>query len=154
MPSEAHENLCMKGVAWLKRNGFGVAAANVWAFGSRERVDCIGFRHNCSVLLEAKVSRSDFKADIKKPERQCGGAGTYRAYISPAGLISVSELPERWGLLELVGRSLTMRHGPTGNLWPGFNEAANTPWMTFAHDIDMKAERGLLFSLARRGCGK
>ena len=97
MPSDLHEQLCQKGVSWLKKNGFGVAAMNVWAFGSRERVDCIGYRQQCSVLIEVKVSRSDFLADKKKPERQAGGVGTYRFYLAPIGLIDLVELPTGLG---------------------------------------------------------
>lgn len=100
MPSELHEKLCEKRVAWLKRNGFGVVAPNVWAFGSRERADCIGYRQQCSALIEVKVSRSDFLADKKKPERLSGGVGTYRFYLAPAGLLSVDNLPPGWGLLQ------------------------------------------------------
>jgi len=150
MPSEAHEKLCLKGVAWLRRQGFAVVGSNVWAYTSRERVDCIGFRHTCSALIEAKVSLSDFKADSKKPERIAGGAGTYRFYLAPEGLIYPHQLPPKWGLLELVGRNVVMRLGPTGNHWPRYSDANDTNWKPFAHSIDIEAERGLLFSLARR----
>jgi hypothetical protein len=55
-----------------------------------------------TTLIEAKVSRSDFRADAKKyfrrePER---GMGNYRYYLAPKGMISVDELPARWGLME------------------------------------------------------
>lgn len=126
MPSELHERLCHKGVSWLKRNGFGVAAVNVWAAGSRERVDCIGYRQQCSVLIEVKVSRSDFLVDKKKPERQSGGVGTYRFYLAPAGLIAVNDLPAGWGLLEFTGESVKIVHGPTGNRWPASENAVGT----------------------------
>lgn len=150
MPSELHELLCEKGVTWLKRNGFQVTAANVWTAGSRERVDCIGFRQQCSVLIEAKVSRSDFLADKKKPERQSGGVGTYRFYLTPAGLLTVDDLPGRWGLLEFSGRSIKMTHGPIGNLWPGAHSAAGTAWGPFCHEVCMSAEHSMLFTIARK----
>lgn len=108
VPSELHEKLCSKGVSWLKRNGFCVASLNVWGAGSRERVDCIGFRQQCSALIEVKVSRSDFMADMKKPERQSSGVGTYRFYLAPAGLLRINDLPDSWGLIEADGRTMNV----------------------------------------------
>lgn len=70
MPSDLHELLCRKGLSWVIKNGFSVAAINLWAAGSRERLDCMGFRHQSSVLIEVKVSRSDFFADMQKSERK------------------------------------------------------------------------------------
>lgn len=150
MPSELHEALCEKAAKWLKRNGFGVVGTNVWATGSRERADCVGFRATCSVLIEAKASRADFKCDSNKPERHQGGVGTYRFYVAPEGLISVGELPPGWGLLELHGRTLKMTHGPQGNFWPSYEKADSGNWETFAHLRDETADRAMLYSLARR----
>lgn len=150
MPSELHEKLCEKGVLWLKRNGFGVAAKNVWAFGSRERVDCIGYRQQCSAMIEVKVSWSDFLADKNKPERQSGGVGTYRFYLAPAGLIKVEDLPERWGLLEFTGKSVQMVHGPTGNLWPAGENATGSGWESFINMPCLVAERSILYTIARK----
>lgn len=150
MPSELHEQLCEKGVSWLKRNGFPVAAMNVWAVGSRERVDCIGYRQQCSAMIEVKVSRSDFLADRKKPERLAGGVGTYRFYLTPAGLIAVNDLPEGWGLLELSGRSVQMVHGPKGNLWPSGETAIGSAWEAFVHTPCSVAERSILYTIARQ----
>lgn len=151
MPSELHEQLCQKAVAWLKRNGFGVASMNVWAFGSRERVDCIGFRQQCSAMIEVKVSRADFLADRKKPERHAGGVGTYRFYLTPSGMLSTSDLPTGWGLLESSGKSVKMIHGPTGNLWPSLENAPGTDWAHFAHPSCLIAERSILYTIARKG---
>jgi len=150
MPSDMHEQLCKKGVTWLKKNGFGVAAMNVWAFGSRERVDCIGFRQQCSALIEVKVSWSDFMADKKKPERHTGGVGTYRFYLAPSGLLDVADLPPGWGLLEFTGKVIQMVHGPTGNLWPSFENSAGSGWESFAHDSSCVAERSMLYTIARK----
>lgn len=150
MPSKLHELLCEKGVSWLKRNGFPVAAMNIWAVGSRERVDCIGYRQQCSVMIEVKVSRSDFLVDRKKPERQAGGVGTYRFYLAPAGLLAVTELPVGWGLLEFTGRSLKMVHGPQGNLWPSPERAGGSDWELFVHSPCNVAERSILYTIARQ----
>jgi hypothetical protein len=150
MPSELHERLSDKAAKWLKRNGFGVVSTNIWTIGSRERVDCIGFRLNCSALIEAKISRADFKADMKKPERLAGGAGTYRFYITPPDLVTSNELPCGWGLLELHRSSVRMIHGPQGNGWPSYENAAGSSWEQFAHARDEYADRALLYSIARR----
>lgn len=152
MPSDLHEFLCEKGVSWLKRNGFGVAAMNISSHGSRERVDCIGFRQQCSAMIEVKVSRSDFLADKKKPERQSGGVGVYRFYLTPQGLLSVDDLPSGWGLLEYTGRTVKMVHGPTGNYWPSFEHAQETRWGwdKFAHRHCPIAERSMLYTIARK----
>lgn len=150
MPSELHEKLCRKGVSWLKRNGFSVASFNVWGAGSRERVDCIGFRQQCSALIEVKVSRPDFIADMKKSERQSGGVGTYRFYLAPFGLLGINDLPENWGLIESSGRSLKLTHGPKGNYWPSFENAQVSDWKQFAHSQCAISERSLLYTVARK----
>ena len=150
MPSELHEHLCQKGVSWLKRNGFGVAAMNVWALGSRERVDCIGYRQQCSAMIEVKDSRSDFLADRKNPERLAGGVGTYRFYLAPTGLIAVNDLPAGWGLLQLSGRAIQMVYGPKGNLWPSAESAVGSEWEAFVHSPCSVAERSILYTIARQ----
>ena len=53
-------------------------------------------------MIESKVSRSDFKADAKKPERLFGGVGTYRFYITPLNMLLPEELPEGWGLPRML----------------------------------------------------
>ena len=150
MPSELHEKLCQKGVMWLKRNGFTVAAMNVWAAGSRERVDCVGYRQQCAVLIEAKISRADFLADKNKPERVSGGIGTYRFYLTPPGLLTAQDLPSGWGLLELRGKSVDMIHGPKGNWWPDREHAIGTDWECFAHEPCAVAEHSMLYTIARK----
>ena len=57
-----------------------------------------------TVLVECKVSRSDFLADKAKPHRHVGGIGNWRYYMAPEGLISPNELPEKWGLVEVNAR--------------------------------------------------
>jgi hypothetical protein len=66
--------------------------------------DAIGWKRAChSVLVECKVSRSDFLADRTKPFRAKPeqGVGCERFYLVPAGLLRREELPPGWGLLEL-----------------------------------------------------
>jgi hypothetical protein len=116
MPSELHDELAKIGAAWLKRNGFVVVATDLTALGCRERADVIGFRSQCSATIEAKVSRSDFLADRKKPHREAGGIGLYRFYICPVDLIAADELPARWGLLYVDGKRVAEVARPRGNI--------------------------------------
>lgn len=74
--------------------------------------DAIGFRagvhKEASVVVEVKVSRSDFLADQKKPHRvePATGMGVYRYYMAPEGLIKVEELPMLWGLIEVTAKGV------------------------------------------------
>tara|TARA_Y100001001_G_scaffold158908_1_gene179099 strand:+ start:13411 stop:13875 length:465 start_codon:yes stop_codon:yes gene_type:complete len=152
MPSDDHDKLVKLGARWLKRNGFPVVATELKCTGSREQPDVIGFRSSCSAVIEVKVSRSDFLADSKKPERTDGGLGIYRFYLCPEGLIVPADLPERWGLLEASGRQVNAVVAPHGNYWPGLEAPAEFAgsWAKFQHTPDSKAERSALFSIARR----
>jgi hypothetical protein len=57
-----------------------------------------------SVLIECKISRSDFLADGKKYYRRSAssGMGDYRYYLAPVGLINAEEIPDKWGLLVVL----------------------------------------------------
>ena len=113
------------------------------------------FRANCSLLLEVKTSRADFLADRLKPERSGHrrGVGLYRAYLCPEGLLSVNDLPARWGLLYATGNRVIPVHMPRGNAWPSAGADVATNWTDFQHLVDEHAERGLLYSVARRLSG-
>lgn len=109
-----HSELCKLALNWLKRpnsrNGPGcVVALSECRTGFRCEVpDAIGFRTSdkqiSSILVEVKTSRADFLADINKPHRHSGGVGDWRYYLAPEGLISIDELPDKWGLLEVNKR--------------------------------------------------
>lgn len=83
--------------------------------GAGESPDCIAFCVSLkngkahvgfgSVLIECKVSKSDYYADQNKYCRICHdrGMGDYRFYMAPKGLIDVEKLPCNWGLLEVNG---------------------------------------------------
>ena len=65
--------------------------------------DAIGWKQaSHSVLVECKVTRSDFLADREKPFRLKPekGVGSERFYLTPPGLVKTEELPAGWGLLE------------------------------------------------------
>lgn len=52
------------------------------------------------IALEVKVSRADFKRDTDEKRRAWFSVADRFAYVAPAGLISVDELPPGCGLLE------------------------------------------------------
>lgn len=151
MPSGHHNVLVALGAKWLRKNGFGVVATELTAHGCREQPDVIGFRSSCTAIVEAKISRADFLADRKKPERSCApGVGIYRFYLCPVGIIEVEDLPSRWGLLhESKGRIVEVLR-PKGNLWPEFGDNRLGDWHLFQHQPDALAERRALYSIARR----
>jgi hypothetical protein len=150
MPSALHEKQNLAAAKWAKKKGFPLVGTNITASYSRERVDVIGFRASCSLMIESKVSRSDFFADAKKPERQCGGVGNYRYYITPVDMVSVEELPQGWGLLFFDGKKVIEIDGVKGNYFPSFGDSMKGEAAGYVHDVDAVAERSMLFSLARR----
>jgi hypothetical protein len=80
--------------------------ASTWA---GEQPDVLGFCPKKSILIECKTSLSDFRADRNKPFREHPefGIGCQRWFIAPMGIIPKSEIPPKWGLLEVTrGRSI------------------------------------------------
>jgi hypothetical protein len=101
-----HDELIKYGVKWLKRQqGYKYTCPIITTelvTGALEVPDILGFSQSHSVLIECKVSHSDFLADFKKKHRKQlngKGLGTYRFYLCPLNLIDVNEVPNDWGLL-------------------------------------------------------
>jgi hypothetical protein len=113
-----HAQLVEKAVRWLRRYRCGVVLSEQ-ACVSGEMPDAIGWKRAChSVLVECKVTRSDFLADRAKsfrlkPEH---GVGCERFYLVPAGLVRRDELPTGWGLLEHESGKIEMTHASAKNL--------------------------------------
>lgn len=154
-----HAELCALAVKWLRRpnsaNGHGcqVAVSECAPDWSGERPDAIGFRAGFlagTVLVECKASRSDFHADKSKPHRQPGlGMGTWRYYMAPAGLLSVSDMPERWGLLSVNSRGhVKVMHGAAAAAkhYGQFRDTVEA----FRHEADIEQEWSLLVRLLAR----
>ncbi|WP_215807145.1 hypothetical protein [Aeromonas jandaei] len=110
-----HTRLSEIACAWLKRPignkgpACQIAMIEVGGLYGGERADAWGYRwgyNGGSVLVEVKVSRSDFLADAKKPHRngEVLGMGTYRYYMCPEGIITLDDLPYGWGLLWVNNR--------------------------------------------------
>ena len=110
-----HALLVKRAVQWLRRYyKCGVILSEQYC-ATGEVPDVIGWKGYCkSVLVECKVSRTDFLADAAKPFRQTPeeGMGSQRFYLAPAGVIRREELPRHWGLLELHGREVSMAVKP------------------------------------------
>lgn len=113
-----HSQLVEKAVRWLRSYRCGVVLSEQ-ACVSGEMPDAIGWKCAChSVLIECKVNRSDFLADHTKPFRAKPnrGVGCERFYLLPVGLIDCEELPQGWGLLELVRGRIKMTQPSAKNL--------------------------------------
>lgn len=144
-----HKDLIPIAYRWvLKAGRCGVAFKELNSTACNgEYPDVIGMRAwGQSVLIEVKVSRSDFLCDKKKdfrknPEK---GMGDYRFYCCPAGLIKPADLPVNWGLIWVnpqgKARCIVNPYSKSldGNIW-------NNP-----HVKNWQAEHGLMYSALRR----
>jgi hypothetical protein len=113
-----HQKLVEKAVGWLRRYGCGVVLSEQTC-ASGETPDAIGWKRGChSVVVECKISRGDFLADLQKPFRLKSerAMGCERFYLAPAGLLFADELPSAWGLLELRGREVELVRESAKNL--------------------------------------
>lgn len=116
-----HDELCERAARWLRNTKRCRIVLREVVSCAGEEPDAIGWLGTGqSILVECKVSRSDFRADQKKHVRAWGGIGAFRFYLTPGELVRADELPEGWGLLEVRGRSVHMVHDATQReLTPG-----------------------------------
>jgi hypothetical protein len=124
-----HAQLVQQAVAWLRGYRCGVVLSEQ-ACLSGEMPDAIGWKRAChSVLVECKISRADFLADRDKPFRQKPeiGVGCERFYLAPAGMLTPSDLPLGWGLLEYRQRKIEISRRSAKNFRgpAGFNYEMN-----------------------------
>src|SRR5215469_3324498 len=93
-PAMRHSQLVARAADWLRhRYGCGIVLSEQYC-ATGEVPDVIGWKASCqSVLVECKVSRSDFLADALKPFRLRpeDGLGSKRFYCAPAGMIRTDE---------------------------------------------------------------
>ena len=110
-PQVRHAQLIAHAVEWLRSSyRCGIILSEQYC-ATGEVPDVVAWRGFCkSVLVECKVSRSDFLADAAKPFRLKPeeGMGSQRFYMASAGVITPDDLPKHWGLLELRGRNVQM----------------------------------------------
>ena len=108
-----HAELVIMASAWLRK--FHPVVITEMANGSFETPDALGIGGRVrgaavkekwgvqgSTLIECKTSRADFLVDAKKAFRILPelGLGKLRFFLTPPGLLTGSELPPAWGLLE------------------------------------------------------
>lgn len=110
-----------------------------------EYPDVIGFGSwGHSVLIECKVSRSDFNSDKKKMFRKEPhlGMGSQRFYCCPTGMLRIEDMPEGWGLIYVNEKNKARCvHQP----YKGNIGERNDPMSK-----NIKAEHGLMYSALRR----
>ena len=92
----------------LKGLGYRFAFSNMTSAVHGEQPDVLGLTsYGNSIVVEVKVSRSDFLADKKKPWRANPnmGMGQERVYLAPEGLLKLSDIPYGWQLWEIYGKN-------------------------------------------------
>ena len=109
-----HSTLVAIGVRWLSRRCSVVLYE--FATAAEENPDVIGWAAAGSVLIECKLSRSDFLGDAKKTVRKNprNGMGQRRYYLSPPDVIQLKDLPPKWGLLWVVKGEVIIKREARG----------------------------------------
>ncbi|ARK08832.1 hypothetical protein A6C57_00100 [Fibrella sp. ES10-3-2-2] len=146
MPSKlplTHADLVVSAKRWvLNHGGCGIAFCELVC--TDEIADVIGFGQwgGRSVLIECKTSRSDFLADRKKLFRQHPflGMGQFRFYCCPTGLLSVGDLPDKWGLIYVNERGVPKCvHNP-------YNPHGGNYWQNGFDEWNQRSERRIMYS--------
>jgi len=155
-----HHELQGIAVSWLRRSysakgpGCQISMQEIGGLYGGERADAWGYRWGWgggSVLVEVKVSRSDFLADAKKPHRsgEVLGMGTFRYYMCPEGMINIEDLPDGWGLLWVNGRGHVKP--VAGHICPLISSGRDSHliWL-WAHKVNADLERDMMAHLLSR----
>lgn len=148
--THTHKDLVNISHKWVLNNAScGVAFKELSCAGSNEIPDVIGFggwEH--SVLIECKVSRSDFLSDKNKSFRKDPklGMGTQRLYCCPTGLIKINELPEGWGLIYVNEKGKALLQHSASIPCPEYPNSRRH----YKHERNVQAERGIMYSALRR----
>lgn len=95
-----HRELVQRAGKWLLSRNYYTVLLERQTF-SKEVPDAIGWASlGNSAVVEVKVSRADFLADLKKPHRNSPDSfGAKRYYYCTDDVIDKDELPEGWGLI-------------------------------------------------------
>lgn len=110
-----HSDLVQRATNWLK-NTFHcrVILTELTAYTrSCETPDVIGWVNNRAILVECKMNKSDFYADLKKISRQtyAPALGHYRFYLSMPNILDPNKIPDNWGLYEVHGKRIFWKSG-------------------------------------------
>lgn len=107
-----HEDLRKRAVKWLTGTCHcGVVLSELVCYNEGcEIPDAIGWKHNQSILVEAKISRADFLANEQKHHTRSGlGMGRERYFLCPANLIKPEDLYDGYGLLWASNSTISVR---------------------------------------------
>lgn len=113
-----HAELVLVAAHWLRRRGCHAVLTERGHHQHGEIPDAIGWQtqfdgqrlRTHAVVVEVKVSRSDYLKDAEKPHRANTDAlGRQRFYLAPKGLLKLDEIPFGWGFLEYNGRQVRHR---------------------------------------------
>lgn len=146
-----HKEVVNLAYKWILKSGScGVAFRELYSAACNgEYPDVIGFQSSgYSVLIEVKVSRSDFLGDKKKrfrinPEL---GMGSERYYCCPQGLIKQEELPTGWGLIYIINGKAKLVYKPMIEVVKPYGSYKTK----YRHEKNIRAEHGLMYSALRR----
>lgn len=140
-----HADLVTAGSKWLSKNGHencSVVVSEQKTSGVKEICDILGFNSLHSVMIEVKVSRSDFLRDKKKSHRSETGIGNFRLYLCTPDIITITDIPDKWGLLYYINGKIKIIVNPFhGNI----NYKSPNKF-----ESNIQAERNILYSAARR----
>jgi hypothetical protein len=102
-----HAELVARAVRWLAPRSV-VVLSEAGSFCSSIVPDAVGWTtRGSSILIECKVSVSDFYADRHKPGARGGyRIGERRYYMTPPGLLKPDAVTGGWGLLEVHPKSV------------------------------------------------
>lgn len=135
-----HDQIVELAGKWIKNHKQNILVPNCKTVAldlktvEQEKPDVLAWNSSLSVMIEVKISRSDFLCDFKKPFRVNPelGVGELRYYCCPYGLIKETEIPEKWGLLYVCDGKIEI-------IKVAQKQVAN-----------LKAERNILISINRR----
>jgi hypothetical protein len=111
-----HSTIVALGVRWLGRQRSVVLYE--FATAADENPDVIGWAVGAgSILIECKLSRSDFLRDAAKTVRKNPrvGMGQRRYYLCPPDLINLKDLPPKWGLLWAIKGQVMVKREARGH---------------------------------------
>jgi hypothetical protein len=117
------------GVRWLSRRCSIVFYE--FATAADENPDVIGWATGSgSVLIECKLTRSDFLRDAAKTARRNAraGMGQRRYFLCPPELIQIKDLPAKWGLLWAERGQIVVKREASG--YPERNLAGEVQFLT------------------------
>lgn len=147
--SFTHAELVLLAYRWVLRSGGAAVAFRELVTLAMETPDVLAIGGTVtSILVECKISRSDFLADRKKMWRvnPSLGMGSHRIYCAPEGLLRLEELPEKWALLSVAPNgkcTLSYRPDPA---WP----TARFLCDRFAQARNERGEATVMLSALRR----